>query len=154
MDGSSEDSPRLREDQVRLIELYARDPNVTRIAEVLGVHRSTIYRRLDEPGVQDAIIDRRMQLDEDRNAQVEQAQDTVLSLIAMHLDEHMRALKDNPDTIRDVSIQDTQRLMQIAEKLSAMKKDVVKGTREAMAKARRAAGEVDWGSDPSEESDV
>jgi IS30 family transposase len=44
----------LTETQRQLVELYARDPNPTKIARELGVHRSTVHRRLDEPGVRDS----------------------------------------------------------------------------------------------------
>ena len=139
----------LSESHRQLVELYARDPNVTKIAQALGVHRSTIHRRLDEPGVQEAIVELRTKLDTERNTRVEQAQDMALELLTMQLERQLKDAKDNPGK---ASIADTQKLMQIAEKLGTMKKDVKKATLDALAKARQAGGDVDWDSDISEDS--
>lgn len=139
----------LSETQLQLVELYARDPNVTSIAQELGVHRSTIHRRLDEPGVQEAIVELRTKLDTERNTRVEEAQDMALEMITLQLQAQLKDAKENPSK---TSIQDTQRLMQIAEKLGTMKKDVKKATLDALAKARQARGEVDWDADVTEDS--
>lgn len=142
---------KLSEEQQLLVELYARDPNVTKIAETLGVHRSTIYRRLDEENVQEAVIELRIKLDGDRNSKVEEAQDDVLELIHMQVKQHLAEAKRRGEDYKP-SIQDTQRLMQIVEKLGSMKKDVKKAALEAFAKARRdSGGEVDWDVDPLED---
>ena len=138
----------LSESHRQLVELYARDPNVTKIAQELGVHRSTIHRRLDEPGVQEAIVELRTKLDTERNTQIEQAQDMALELLTMQLE---RQLKDAKDNLATAKIQDTQKLMQIAEKLGAMKKNVNEAALDALAKARQAGGTVDWDSDISED---
>jgi len=139
---------RLTEDRRMLVELYARDPNVTKIAETLGVHRTTVHRRLDDEDVQEAILELRIKLDEDRNTRVEEAQDMALDLIELQLKEHLKHARENPG---GSTIGDTQKIMQIAEKLGAMKKDVKKDAAAAIASARKQTGAVDWGSDPEED---
>jgi hypothetical protein len=149
MEETSLTTPPLSEDQRHLVELYAREPNVTKIAGILGVHRTTVYRRLDEPGVQEAVVELRMKLDGERNQQIEEAQDDALTLIRKQLKSHLRRAASSPD---GASIQDTQRLMQIAEKLGNMKKDVKAAAASSMAAAREGSGEdVDWDKDPSED---
>ena len=138
----------LSESQRQLVELYAHDPNPTKIAQVLGIHRATVYRRLDEPGVQEAILELRTKLDGERNTRIEEAQDMALELITMQLERQLQDAKDNPSTS---SVQDIQRLMQIAEKLGAMKKGVKKAALDALAAARQSSGEVDWGTDVTED---
>jgi DNA-binding transcriptional regulator LsrR (DeoR family) len=128
--------------------MYARDPNVTKIAQELGVHRSTIHRRLDEAGVQEAIVELRTKLDTERNTRIEEAQDMALELLTMQLKEQLKNAKENPGK---VGIADTQKLMQIAEKLGTMKKNVKEATLDALAKARQAGGTVDWDTDVAED---
>lgn len=139
----------LSESHRQLVELYARDPNITKIAQELGVHRSTIHRRLNEPGVQEAIIELRTKLDTERNTRIEQAQDMALEMITLQLEAQLKDAKENPSK---VSIGDTQKLMQIAEKLGAMKKNVKEAALDALAKAREAGEDVDWNADISEDS--
>ncbi len=140
MDGT--EIAQLSEEQRHLVELYARDPNPTKIAEILGVHRSTVYRRLDEPGVQDAIIELRIKLDGERNSKIEEAQDDALELISKQLKHHLA------QAVEGASISDTKALMAIAKELGAMKKDVKSAALDSMARARKDSGDVDWGADP------
>lgn len=143
-------SEQLSEQQLVLVDLYARDPNPTKIAEALGVHRSTVYRRLDEPGVQEAIIKQRIKLDSQRNTKVEAAQDAALELISKQLAAMLKALEEAETKEEKITytVQEVKSLMAIAKELGAMKKDTHKATMEALSKARQAGGEVDWDADP------
>lgn len=135
----------LTERQRRLVELYSREPNVTRVAEILGVHRVTVYRWLNEEGVQDAIVAARIKLDGARDQRISDAQDIALEMIEAQLKAHKERGTEG------CTIQDTQRLMQVAEKLAAMKKNVAKETAQALSEARRGSEEVDWDTEPTED---
>ena len=145
----------LSETQRQLVELYARDPNPTRVAAELGVHRSTIHRRLDEPGVREAVAELRGELEPEskRNTRIEQAQDMALELLEIQLQAQLRnahELSDKGEKVK-ASIADIQKLMQIAEKLSALKRGVGEDAKKALERAREARGEVDWNADVTED---
>lgn len=149
--GEAEDPSevQLTAEQLHLVELYVDNPNITQIAAELGVHRSTIHRRLHEPGVEEAILELQIKRDEDRDTQVEEAQDMALKLISLQLKQQLKDAEDNP---KKVGVADTQKLMQIAEKLGVMKKERGKASREVRERARREReGEIDWGTDPTED---
>ena len=112
------DSMPFSDDELKLVEMYAKNPNVTQIATELGVNRSTIYRRLEDPRIRQAIIDLRVKRDQDRNYEIQDAQDTALDLIRKQLKHHLTQCP----TLSTIT--DTQKLMQIAEKLAAMKSTV------------------------------
>lgn len=110
----------LSDNDARLVELYAKNPNATKIAEELGIHRSTVYRRLEDTRIRQAIVDRRVKLDQERNYDIQDAQDNALELIRKQLKHHMTQCP----TLSTIS--DTQKLITIAEKLETMKKTVKK----------------------------
>jgi DNA invertase Pin-like site-specific DNA recombinase len=147
----------LSESQRQLVEMYARDPNPTRIAKQLGIHRSTVYRRLDEDGVREAIAELRDELepDSERSTRIERTQDMAMELIEMQLQEQLKAAHKQVDEGGNVggSIADIQKLMAIAEKLGAMRKNVKEAAKEALEKARQVGGEVDWSKDIFEDED-
>lgn len=137
----------LDESQRKFVDLCAAEQNATQVALRLGVSRSTVYRRMNEPGVREAIQKKQIELDGKRNVKVEKAQDAAIDLLSKQLQRMMDAEEKKPTTY---SVQDLSKLMQIAEKLGTMKK---KAREEADPPAGPEAGEgfPDWDSDPMDD---